>query len=133
MHTPEQESPLHEPERIRLRAMIQFLIWFVVLTMVVHILVFGLYRLYQEQAKKQNVEITGLKQVRVAPPEPRLQPSLEHDSLPRVDMQQMRTRDLEEFKRRGWVDEKTGQVRVPDTIAQQIAQMTQPPATRSSR
>lgn len=131
VHTPEQESLLHEPERIRLRVMIQFFIWFFVIAIVIHILIYAVYVLYRSQARAQSVPITGLSNTHVAPPEPRLQPSLAHDALPRVDMETLRQQNLEEFRRRGWVDE-TGRVRVPVGIAQRIAEMSAPPATRGA-
>jgi hypothetical protein len=130
VHTPDQESPLHEHEHIRLRAMVHFLVWFVVSVIIVHILIFVCYRVYQNQAKKQNVEITGLTETRIPPPEPRLQPSLAHDALPRIDMETLRSREMEDFKRRGWVSEG-GVVTIPDDVAQRVIQLTQP-TTRSS-
>ena len=133
MHTPDRESPLHEHEAIRLRAMIHFFIWFIVVAVIIHVLVWFVYVGYRGQAQRQSVPITGLSEARIPPPGPRLQPSAAHDRIPRVDMEQLRGRELAEFKRRGWVDEKTGTVRVPDQIAQQVTQMTQPPATRNAR
>lgn len=134
VHTPEVESPLHEPEHIRLRGMVKFVVWFVVVLIVVHIFIYAVYQLYQGEARAQTNEITGLSEARIAPREPRLQPSIERNNVPRLDLDQMRRRDIEEFKRRGWiVDEKTGEVRVPDKVIQQITALTAQPATRSAR
>jgi hypothetical protein len=121
----ERESPLHEGSHIGLRGMIWFFVWFFIIAIVIHLLVYALYRLYLHDAKKQSVPITALRgQVtRSIPPEPRLQPSIDHDALPRVDLDQLHARDLAEFRRRGWVDE-AGAVRIPQQIVEQVAQMS---------
>jgi hypothetical protein len=134
------ESPLHEPSVIRLRAMIWFFVWFFIVGIVLHILLFVVYRVYLRQAKEQSTLITGLSgdMTRMIPPEPRLQPSVNHDALPRVDMDVLRARELADFRRRGWVDEKTNQVAIPQAIMQKVAQLSGAnanarPATRSAQ
>ena len=133
----DRESPLHEPSTIRLRGMIWFFVWFVIIGIVLHVLLYVLYRAYLADAKKENVPITGLSGdvARSIPPKPRLQPSLDHDQLPRIDMDELQARELADFRRRGWVDDKTNQVSIPSEIINQVMQMTQAgaPATRSSR
>jgi hypothetical protein len=137
----DRESPLHEPSVIRLRAMIWFFVWFFIVAIVIHVLVYALYRIFVAQAADETVPITALsgEVTRSIPPEPRLQPSVHHDTLPRVDMDNLRARDLAEFRRRGWASEKGEEVIIPQRIIDQVAQLSQPatysagPATRSTR
>ena len=133
MHTPEQESPLHEHEHIHLRGMIKFVVWFIILLIATHIFIYAVYGLYKDQARGQSTEITGLSEARIPPPEPRLQPSIEHDKLPRIDMEEMRRRDTEAFKRRGWLDEKSGEVRIKPTDLEKVIALTAQPTTRSAK
>jgi hypothetical protein len=129
---PSTESPLHEHSHISLRALVHFFIWFFIAIIIVEAFVYGLFRLYRHQAAKTSVPITGLSAEDVThsiPPEPRLQPSVEHDVLPRVDLQTMHDRDMAEFRKRGWADDK-GEVKIPDSIAGQVEQMSQPAARR---
>jgi hypothetical protein len=130
----ERESPLHEASTIRLRAMIWFFVWFFVAAVVIHLLILALYYLYLADAKKENVPITALSGdvTRAVPPEPRLQPSIDHDALPRVDMDQLTARDLADFRARGWVDDKSGAVKIPQQIVDQVVQMSKP-TTRGAR
>ena len=126
------ESPLHEASAIRLRGMILFFVWFTIALIVVHMLLFGLYKLYLNQAKRSDVKITELsgEVTRTIPPEPRLQPSPEHDTLPAVDLARMKERDLAEFHRRGWVNE-AGEVAIPPQVIEQVVQMSQPTTRRA--
>jgi hypothetical protein len=135
--TPERtnESPLHEQSHISLRALINFFVWFFVGLIVVHVAVYGLFKLYHHEAAKESVPITGLTNetvTRSIPPEPRLQPSVDHDVLPKVDLDAMHARELADFRKRGWADEKSDAVTIPESVASQVEQMSQP-ATRRVR
>jgi hypothetical protein len=126
------ESPLHEGSAIRLRGMIVFFVWFTISMIVIHILLLGLYKLYVNQAKQSDVRITELsgEVTQTVPPEPRLQPSRSHDTMPAVDMAKMNERDLGEFRRRGWVDE-AGEVAIPSQVVQQVMTMSQATTRRT--
>ena len=132
VHTPEQESALHEHEHIHLRGMIKFVVWFIVILFAAHAFVYAVYGLYKEQARGQTTEITGLSEARIPPPEPRLQPSIEHDKLPRIDLEEMRRRDTEAFKVRGWLTD-SGEVRVKQADLEKVIALTAQPSTRSAK
>lgn len=122
------ESPLHEGSHIQLRTLIIFFAWFFVGLAVVDLSVYAMYRLFHHVAGSATVPITGLTNDAVThsiPPEPRLQPSVDHATLANDDMKKMRERDLAEFSKRGWVDEKTGEVKIKDDIMAQVIQLTQ--------
>jgi len=122
----EQESPLHESSDIKLRTLIRFAVAFVVVAVLVHIgvwLVFVGFR----AAVAQPREITGVSAEHIPPPEPRLEPSVQHNTLPSMDLEKLRAAEHDEFARRGWVDPQTGQVRVPEKIINQLAEMSRGP------
>ncbi len=122
------ESPLHESSHIRLRSLIVFFVWFFAGLVAIELSVYGVYRIYHHFAGETTIPITGLTNNEVThsiPPEPRLQPSVDHNSLPNIDMKAMRERDLAEFKKRGWVDDKTGEVRINDDTMNRVIQLTQ--------
>jgi hypothetical protein len=127
----ERESPLHEPSAIRLRGMLWFFFWFFLGLIVLHIFLYWLYHVYLADAAKESVPITGLTGsfTRSVPPEPRLQPSIDHDQLPRIDMDAMHARDAAEFRRRGWLAEQSDQVIIPQSIIDQVTRMSQAPGT----
>jgi hypothetical protein len=123
-HTVSTESPLHEGSHIRLRTVIKFVVWFVIVVIAVELIVWSVFVAFRS-AVNQDREITGVTDARLAPPEPRLQPSVDHNRLPATDLTQMRATEKEAFARRGWVDEKTGEIRVPEAIVNQVVQQSQ--------
>ena len=123
-HTVSIESPLHEGSHIRLRAVVKFVIWFVVVVVAIEIIIWWVFVAFRA-AVNQDREITGVTDVRLAPPEPRLQPSVDHNRLPVTDLRDMHAAEKEAFARRGWVDEKTGEIQVPEAIVNQVVQQSQ--------
>lgn len=119
------ESPLHEGTQLNLRALIKFTIWFVIGTILVHLVIWWIFVLFRSAVGEETREITGVKAERLAPPEPRLQPSEAHNRLPAQDMAAMHAVEREEFARRGWIDEKTGQVRVPPAVVGQLSKLSE--------
>ena len=126
------ESPLHEASSIRLRAIIVFFVWFFIGLVAIKISVYAIYRVFLHEAAKTSVPITGLvgDVAHSIPPEPRLQPSLDHKSLPKEDLAAMRERDLAEFRRRGWVDDKTGEIKIDEKTLAKVLQLSQPAPRR---
>jgi hypothetical protein len=121
----EVESPLHEGSNIQLRALIRFVVIFVAAAVVIHLLIYWIFAGFRA-AVGQERQITGVTAEHIPPPEPRLQPSVQHNQLPSLDLARLHENERAEFARRGWVDEKTGEVRVPETIATRIAEMSRP-------
>lgn len=118
------ESPLHEPNRLRLGVLILFWVCFIasiVLVLGFSYLVLMGFRAAEERADRPA---TGIPTTYTPAPEPRLQPSPGSQQVPAIDLTQMRSREYREFQRRGWVDPKTKQVRVPDKIADQIIELS---------
>jgi hypothetical protein len=124
---------MHEASTIRLRGMLIFLGCFVGSAIVIHAGVYGLFAWYRHEAKGENVATTALRDVRTLPREPRLQPSVGHSPLAAVDLAEMRERDRAAFEQRHWVDRTSDQVRIPDEIVAQVAQLSAPPQTPTTR
>jgi hypothetical protein len=127
-----EESPLHEHSKIRLRTIILFLIWFIAAMIVVEVGVYVVYRTFHHVARNVNLPITGLTNAQVThaiPPEPRLQPSINHDATEVEDLAAMHAQDLADFQKRGWVNEN-GQIRVDDQTADAVIQMSKPAPKR---
>jgi hypothetical protein len=134
VHEASVESSLHEGSHIRLRGLIKFVIGFVVAGVVIHAIVWWMFILFRDTKDNLGEAVTGVTPQYIPPPEPRLQPSIAHNALPVQDLVSMREREHAEFSRRGWVDEKTGAVRIPEQIAAQVAQLSQPkPASQPAR
>jgi hypothetical protein len=121
----EQESPLHESSNIRLQTLINVVIGFVVVAVGIHVVIYWAFAGFRA-AVSQPREITGVAAEHIPPPEPRLQPSVRHNELPSMDLERLRAAEQEEFARRGWVDPQSGQVRVPDKIVNQLAEIARP-------
>ena len=119
------ESPLHERSGIELRTLIRFVVIFIVAAIAIHLIVWLVFVVFRSAAGQPR-EITGVTEARIAPPEPRLQPSVQHNALPALDLATMREAERAELARRGFVDEKSGQIRVPDEIVARVARMSQP-------
>ena len=113
------ESPLHEGSNIHLRPLIKFTIWFAVALFIVHLIILWIFFAFRS-ASAQERQITGVSAPRIAPPSPRLQPSLDHNRLPVDDLRDMQVREAEELKRLGLIDEK-GRPQFSDALVKQIA------------
>ncbi len=133
------ESPNHEPSTINLRGIVIFAVWFVVIGAVIHVMLWLVFKGYLAFERAQDVSVTAVVQEhRLPPPEPRLQRSEFHNTLPREDLQAMEERTKEEFKKRSppWVDPVSGEIQIPDEVVTKVAALphaSASPATRQSR
>jgi hypothetical protein len=120
------ESLNHEPSTISLRGIVYFLIWFVIIAILLHLLVWWWFFVRRSAERGTDVSVTAVVQEhRLPPPEPRMQPSEFHETLPRVDLQELMKRDHDTFAKRSpsWIDPKTGAIRIPDEIVNQVVQL----------
>ena len=94
---------------INVRAMGQFGIWLLVGTVLIFILMWGMYRgLVHEEAKQDTVRSPLVdRNERRLPPEPRLQVT------PHPDLEAYKAAENARVNSYGWVDEPTGIVHVP--------------------
>jgi hypothetical protein len=128
------ESPNHEPSTISLRGIVIFTVWFVVIGVAIHVMLWLVFKGYLAFEAAQDVSVTAVVQERrLAPPEPRLQRSEFHDTLPREDLEAMENKSKEEFAKRtpSWVDPATDKIRIPDEVVASVARL--PHATAAAR
>jgi hypothetical protein len=119
----------HEPLALSVRGIVIFVICFIVSAVIIHAVVWWLYRGSMQQEQTEDRPASALVSQRPAPAGPPLQPSPNHQALARKDLAAMRAAENAEFARRGWLDESTAEVRVPDDIAQKAAAMIAQEAT----
>jgi hypothetical protein len=122
----------HQRYSVSIRGIGLFMVLFLLSAAVIHWVVWVLYRTNVETMEREDRPTSALATQRPPPVGPPLQPSLEHRALPREDMAKLTAREMAEFAQRGWVDAKSGQVRIPDQIVQRVIEMSAPrgPTTR---
>ena len=117
----------HEVSDLRIGPIVWFLIGLAVATVVIGLLVVGLFDAFQSREEKSKAASSPLSNERQKlPPEPRLQlapsteeqlerklpPDIKKDS-PLREMKRLREEENEKLSSYGWVDEKARVVRIP--------------------
>src|SRR5438067_593044 len=110
----------YQRSTISVRAVAWFVVIFILFGIASQVLLWTVYAALHRSVGETNVSASALMQKTVEPPEPRLQPSPGHEAMPWQDLQDLQIRDREEFKRRGWLNETTGNVVIPDSVVQQV-------------
>src|SRR4051794_15743545 len=112
----------HEPSTVSVRGVMWFFIVFIGFAVVVHVIVWEMYREMEKYQHRQDVQRSALTSVRLQPPEPRLQPTRElHETTEWEDLELMHGRENLEFVNRGWINRESGEFRVPDELIEKIA------------
>jgi hypothetical protein len=112
----------HEPSTISVRAVLWFFVIFIGSGIIIHVIVYVMYKQLVKYEVSQNVPRSALKEIEIVPPEPRLQPSIKHhESTESEDLAAMRGRENLDFVNRGWISKETRQFRIPDDIVQAVA------------
>src|SRR5215510_11831193 len=122
-----EEYSGHEVSELKIGPIVWFLIGLAVATVVISLLVVGLFDAFESREEKSKAATSPLSSERQKlPPEPRLQlapsteeqverklpPDVKRDS-PFQEMQRLREEENEMLSSYGWVDEKAGVVRIP--------------------
>lgn len=117
----------HEVSDFRIGPIVWFLIGLAVATVVIGLLVVGLFDAFESREEKSKAASSPLSNERQKlPPEPRLQlapsteeqlerklpPDIKKDS-PLQQMKRLREEENQQLTTYGWVDEKAGVVRIP--------------------
>jgi hypothetical protein len=102
-------SVTHEQSDVNLRAILSFGGGLIVVAIVIHLLIFVLFRYFngREGLKVMAEYPLAASQGDRQPPEPRLQTD------PRQDMADLRAKENEQLGSYGWVDRNAGIVRIP--------------------
>ncbi len=114
-HEPAAEAG-HETSDVSIGAIVKFGIGLAVTALVIHVAMWGLFRVLHERGEKRDRPLPPLvaAALRRTPPEPRLEPDA---LLPRRRMQAKEKAALKSY---GWVDRDAGIVRVPIERAMEI-------------
>ena len=110
MNEPQTANPSdtgHEANAIGSRAVLTFGAALALVTVLILLLMGGLFRLFDRQQAKADPQPPRLAHTRQPPPEPRLQIS------PNKDLQTMRAEEERILNSYGWVDRANGVVRIP--------------------
>jgi len=124
----------HERSDVNVRALLIFMVIFVVFAAISHFLLWGMFKYFAQMARNRTTApLTDVLRPPDAaiPQEPRLQPFPNRDrrgdmmppnsTTPVVDMEQMRVTEEQALHTPGWVDKQKGIVRVPIDVAKQLA------------
>jgi len=108
---PAVENPAasHEESDVNIRAVLGFAVALIAVAIVVHVLVWVLFRFFEARAARPTtVEYPlAVQQENRLPPEPRLQTN------PREDLRELRESEEQTLTTYGWVDRNGGVVRIP--------------------
>jgi len=132
---PETSNPEthHEKSDVPVRALLWFVVIFIVFAVVVHVLLYGMFKLYVwkfgSEPHPARTAMTMPADANV-PQTPRLQPFPSKDvkgepleptaATPVVDMVEMRQQEQRALDNPGWVDKEHGRVRIPIDTAKQL-------------
>jgi hypothetical protein len=111
------ENPAHHEESdVNIRAILGFGVALFAVAAVVHVLIFGLFRLFEA---RDGVKVAAEYPLAAAqghrePPEPRLQTD------PRQDLADMRAKEDDVLGSYGWVDKNAEVVRIPIDAAMKL-------------
>ena len=116
----------HEPSTVSVKGVGWFFIVFFLTAVVVHVIVWVMYRELVKYQEAQDVPKSGLTNVvQLVPPEPRLQPTFAlHQSTEAEDLALMHGRENLEFVERGWINKETGDFQIPDDVIEKVASGT---------
>lgn len=99
----------HETSDVNIRGILTFVAGLFVFAVVIHVVVWGLFRYFEarEKVQPQSVYPLAAQQGTRLPPEPRLQTN------PREDLRELRAAEDDVLTTYGWVDRNAGIVRIP--------------------
>ena len=116
-HEPTDNPAVHHEESdVNIRAIFGFGAALIVVAVIVHVAIWGLFRFLDSRAMERGAAAYPLaaEQRDRLPPEPRLQ------TAPREDLGALRAREDETLRSYGWVDRNAGVVRIPIDRAMQL-------------
>jgi len=137
----------HEESDVNVRALLWFVVIFIVFAAVTHAALFGLFHFLRNLERgNANAPLTSMDRPpdMDIPQSPRLQPFPTkqgsevippYGSTPVVDMEEMRAREQQVLNNYGWVDKQKGIVHIPieDAKKQWLAQQHQQPSNPATQ
>lgn len=119
----------HEERDLSLRLIVTFAVSLAVFGAASHFFLIALFGRYREREDRRDTPPPPLREARVEPPPPRLQPN------PGVDLEALRLREEPQLNSYGWIDRDRGIVRIPiDRAMKLVAERGLParPAPRTA-
>lgn len=111
---PESIKRGHEYRDMNLRGLIWFLVVFILVGVIVHLIVWISFRNVAHTAISEDPRPSPLATGPGQPPEPILQPTQNyHEKQPWQDLQEMHERENARLNNYAWVDQKAGVVQIP--------------------
>jgi hypothetical protein len=106
----------HEKSDVSIGAIVKFGIGLAAAALLVHVAMWGLFRFFDARAEKRDRPLPPLAAagLRRTPPEPRLEPD------PLLPRRRMETEERAALTTYGWVDRKSGVVRMPIERAMEL-------------
>lgn len=136
----------HEKSDVNVRALLWFVVIFIVFAAVSHVLIWLIYRYYRERDRVQTTPaLTAVTRPAGVdtPPEPRLQPFPNtapngqppppYATTPVMDLKEMRQAEDQALNTPGWIDQPKGIVRVPIDIAKRLVVQQGLPVTGTNQ
>lgn len=118
---PESLKRGHEFRDMKLRGLIWFLVIFIIVGVLVHVIVWISFRGIAHMEVKNEPAPPPNAGERQAPPAPILQPTQQyHEKQPWQDLQEMHQREDAHLNNYAWVDQKAGIVQIPIDRAMEL-------------
>lgn len=125
----ENPDVAHEHSDVNVRGIMWFVLGLGVLTLVSFLIVRGMFKLFEAQAKQDEPPPApmAMKGDERLPPEPRLQLAPGHETHPLEEWRQVQAHNKEELNSYGVVDAGMGTMRMPIAVAEQKFLESNPP------
>jgi hypothetical protein len=125
----------HEPDPLRVRALVWFVIGFIAFAIVAH---WGIWLLLKHDIRQPRYADRPRSIVHADPgppaDAPALQPTPQHDVVPWQDAVEMRDAENQIFTQLGWTLDDHGHARIPDSIIRAVAaRSSTQPSTRGAK
>ena len=122
----------YETSDARLRPIVLFAIVLTVVTVLIHLAVWKYFVVARQQNAREDATPSPFVKDRTPPPEPRLQPSIQHPTVPHEDMEQLHKRWNAALTTYGRVEGEPNRVRIPIDRAMAILVERGLPSTQPS-
>ena len=111
----------HERRDVNTRGIVIFGVTLLVCTIVIYLILWGLLRHFEVRMERLEAKAPLLAHERQqVPPEPRLQGAPGHENSPAIDIEKLHAQETQMLISYGWVDSKTGVVRIPIEDAKKL-------------
>jgi hypothetical protein len=127
----------HEPNTVNIPGVVKFLVALFVAVAAIALLMGGLFRYFDARKAEEAPPLSPLATGGRLPPEPRLQGAPGSVSSPAEDIRRFREQEDQTLDSYGWIDERSGVIRIPIEQAKKLivqggVSVTQPSAAQDA-